>query len=95
LGEIFQEFSIEQLVIDTKKEPKLGGSGNLGLENARIRGVVNLGPAMVRGGFLKEGVMGGDGSERQTSAMVLEKKCDIIYSYTGSQVEWLRRNKYF
>jgi hypothetical protein len=35
---------------------------------------VNLGPAMVRGGFLKEGVMGGDGSERQTRAMVLGKK---------------------
>ena len=35
LGEISQEFSIELAVIDTKKEPELGGSGNLGLENAR------------------------------------------------------------
>jgi len=34
-GEIFQEFSIELAVIDTEKEPELGGSGNLGLENAR------------------------------------------------------------
>jgi hypothetical protein len=52
-GEIFQEFSIEQVVIDTNKEPELGGSGNLGLKNARIRGVVNLGPAMVCDGVGK------------------------------------------
>jgi hypothetical protein len=38
-----------------------------------IRDVVNLGSAMVRGGFFKEGAGGGDGSERQTRAMVLEK----------------------
>ena len=58
-GEIFQEFSIEQVVIDTEKEPELGGSGNRRLENAGIRSVVNLGPAKVRSGFLKEGVTGG------------------------------------
>ncbi len=23
-----------------------------------------------------------------------DEKCDIIYRYTGPQVEWLRRNKY-
>jgi len=34
-GEIFQEFSIEQGVIDTQKEPELDLSGNRGLENAR------------------------------------------------------------
>jgi len=38
-----------------------------------IRDVVNLGSAMVRGGFFKEGAGGGDGSERQTRAMVLER----------------------
>jgi hypothetical protein len=59
LGELFQEFSIEQVVIDTKKEPELGGSGNLRLENAGIRSVVNLGPAMVRGGFFRGGSDGG------------------------------------
>jgi len=58
-GEIFQEFSIELAVIDTEKEPELGGSGNRRLENAGIRSVVNLGPAKVRSGFLKEGVTGG------------------------------------
>jgi len=73
LGEISQEFSIEQVVIDTKNEPELGGSGNWGLENALIRGAVKLGSTMARGGFLKEGVIGGDGSERQTRATVLEK----------------------
>ena len=40
-----QEFSIEQGVIYTQTEPELGESGILGLENARIRGVVNLGSA--------------------------------------------------
>jgi hypothetical protein len=50
-GEIFQEFSIELAVIDTEKEPELGGSGNRRLENAGIRSVVNLGPAKVRSGF--------------------------------------------
>jgi hypothetical protein len=54
VGEIFQEFSIEQGVIDTQKEPELGLSGNRGLENAQIRSVVNLGSAMVQGGFFKE-----------------------------------------
>jgi hypothetical protein len=73
LGDISQEFSIELAVIDTKKEPELGGSGNRRLENAGIRSVVNLGPAMVRSGFLKEGVIGRDGSERQTRATVLER----------------------
>ena len=43
--EILQEFSIEQGVIDTQTEPELGESGNRGLKNARIRGVVNLGSA--------------------------------------------------
>ena len=73
-GELFQEFSIGQVVIDTKTEPELGGSGNWGLKNAGSPGLMKLGSTMVRGGFLKEGVMGGDGSERQTRAMVLEKK---------------------
>ena len=73
LGELFQEFSIEQVVIDTKKEPELGGSGNRRLENAGIRSVVNLGPAIVRGDFFNERARGGDGSERQTRVMVLEK----------------------
>jgi hypothetical protein len=72
-GEIFQEFSIEQGFIDTQKEPELGLYGNRGLENARIRGVGNLGTAMVRGGFFNKGAKGGDGSERQTRVMVLEK----------------------
>lgn len=40
------EFSIEQGVIYSQIEPKLGEYGNRGLENARIRGVVNLGSAM-------------------------------------------------
>lgn len=53
-GEILQEFSIEQGVIDTQMEPELGESGNRGLENARIWGVVNKGSALVRGGFFRE-----------------------------------------
>jgi len=58
-GEIFQEFSIEQVVIDTEKEPELGGSGNRRLENAGIRSVVNLGLAKVRGVFFRGGSDGG------------------------------------
>jgi hypothetical protein len=47
-----KEFSIGQEVICTQTEPELGESGNRGLENARIQGVMNLGSAMVWGGFL-------------------------------------------
>jgi hypothetical protein len=42
-----KEFSIGQGVIYTQTEPELGESVILGLKNARIRGVVNLGSAMV------------------------------------------------
>ena len=46
-----KEFSIEQGVIYTQTEPELGEYGDRRLENARIRGVVNLGLARVGGGF--------------------------------------------
>jgi hypothetical protein len=50
-GKNSKEFSIGQGVIDPQKDPQLGESGNRGLENARIRGVVNLESAMVWVGF--------------------------------------------
>jgi hypothetical protein len=82
-GEISQVFSIEQGVVDTKNEPELGESRNRGLENAGIRSVVNLGPAMVRGGFFKEGPLGGDGSERQTRVIVLERSVFFTMIHHG------------
>jgi hypothetical protein len=47
------EFSIGQGVIDTPTESELGEYGNRRLENARIRGVVNLVSAGVWGGFYR------------------------------------------
>jgi len=48
-----KEFSIGQGVIDTQTESELGEYGNRRLENARIRGVVNLVSAGVWGGFYR------------------------------------------
>ena len=48
-----KEFSIGQGVIYTQTEPELGESVILGLKNARIRGVVNVGSAGVWGGFYR------------------------------------------
>ena len=48
-----KEFSIGRGVIDTQTEPELGEYGNRRLENARIRGVVNLVSAGIGGGFYR------------------------------------------
>jgi len=93
-GELFQELSIGQVVIDTKKEPELGGSGNWGLKNAGSPGLMKLGSTMVRGGFLMEGVTGRRWKRTANACDGVGKKSDIIYRYTGPQVKWLWRNKY-
>jgi len=76
--EILQEFSIGQGVIDTKKEPELGESGNRELENARIRGVVNLRSAMVWGGFFFVGCDGVGTCRGRSSRPGCSEVCTLV-----------------